>query len=139
MVASMFRFRPFRQMLAATLLLAGCGDMTGLSIQISTWGGDHIGIIITVTGGTVEYDCAMGRIDEPIVLRDGRFDVMGVHWPGMGGPIGVDTTQVPRLARYKGTVRGDRMTLTVTLLDTTEILGPFTLERGRSPSVFKCL
>ena len=63
------------------------------SISIKTWGGYHIGIKITATGGTVQYDCAMGRIDEPIRLRDGHFDVTGVHWPGQGGPIGVDTTR----------------------------------------------
>lgn len=125
--------------LVPLLFVTACGDLTGLSIEISTWGGDHIGIIITATGGTVEYDCATGRIDEPIVLRDGRFDVVGVHWPGMGGPIGVDTTLPPRPARYRGTVRRDWMTLTVTLTDTNEALGPFLLERGRNPSVVKCL
>lgn len=121
------------------VLAAGCAEMTSFSISISTWGGSHIGIEITATGGTVQYDCAMGRIDEPIRVRDGHFDVTGVHWPGQGGPIGVDTTRVGRPARYLGTVRGDRMTLTVILTDTGETLGLYQLRKGGSPNILACL
>jgi hypothetical protein len=135
------RLRPRRADLAAFGLLAivACGEITSFSLSISTWGGTHIGLVITVTGGAVEYDCAMGRIDEPIVVRDNRFDVRGVHWNGQGGPIGVDTIQTPRPARYQGTVRGDWMTLRVTLTDTGELLGPFVLQRRGNPNVVKCL
>jgi hypothetical protein len=126
-------------LLLILLGLAACGDITSFSLTISTWGGGHIGLVITATGGTVEYDCAMGRIDQPIVVREGRFDVTGVHWPGQGGPIGVDTTRTPRPARYQGTVKGDWMTLRVTLTDTGEPLGPFLLQRGGNPQVVKCL
>jgi hypothetical protein len=121
------------------LVLAACGEITSFSLSISTWGGTHIGLSITINGGSVEYDCAMGRIDEPIVVRDNRFDVRGVHWPGQGGPVGVDTNSTPRPARFQGTVRGDWMTLLVTLTDTGEALGPFLLQRGANPNVVKCL
>jgi hypothetical protein len=131
-------FRP--ALLAAALVVAAaCTEPTSITIRVSTWGGTHIGLTVTASGGLLEYDCAEGRIDEPIVVRDGRFDVRGVHWPGQGGPIGVDTTRTPRPARYQGLVRGDRMTLIVTLTDTGESLGTFTLIRGASPNVFKCL
>jgi hypothetical protein len=129
-----------RPVLAGLLvLLAACGEITSFSLSISTWGGVHVGLTITASGGLLEYDCAMGRIDEPIVVRQGRFDVTGVHWPGMGGPIGVDTTRVPRPARYQGQVLGNRMLLTVTLTDTGQPLGTFELVRGANPQVFKCL
>jgi hypothetical protein len=124
---------------ALALLLAGCGEVTSFSLSISTWGGSHIGIEITVSGGTVQYDCAMGRIDQPITVREGHFDVTGVHWPGQGGPVGVDTTQAGRPARYLGTVRGDRMTLIVILTDTGETLGLYQLRKGASPFIVACL
>jgi hypothetical protein len=126
---------------AATLalLLAGCGEITSFSLSISTWGGSHIGIEITVSGGTVQYDCAMGRIDQPIMVREGRFDVTGVHWPGQGGPVGVDTTRAGRPARYLGTVRGDRMTLIVILTDTGETLGLYQLRKDAAPTIIACL
>jgi hypothetical protein len=124
---------------ALALLLAGCGEITSFSLSISTWGGSHIGIEVTVSGGTVQYDCAMGRIDQPIMVREGRFDVTGVHWPGQGGPVGVDTTRAGRPARYLGTVRGDRMTLIVILTDTGETLGLYQLRKGASPFIVACL
>lgn len=124
---------------ALALLLAGCGEITSFSLSISTWGGSHIGIEITVSGGTVQYDCAMGRIDQPIVVREGHFDVTGVHWPGQGGPVGVDTTRAGRPARYLGTVRGDRMTMIVTLTDTGETLGLYQLRKGAAPTILACL
>lgn len=121
------------------LVLAGCGEITSFSLSLSTWGGSHIGIEITVNGGIVQYDCAMGRIDQPITVRNGNFDVTGVHWAGQGGPIGVDTTRAGRPARYLGTVRGDRMTLTVILTDTGETLGLYLLKKGANPAILACL
>jgi hypothetical protein len=126
---------------AAVLLLvpAACAEITSFSLSVSTWGGAHIGVEITVNGGTIQYDCAMGRMDQPIVVREGHFDVTGVHWPGQGGPIGVDTTRVGRPARHLGTVRGDRMTLTVILTDTGETLGLYVLRKGAAPMIVACL
>lgn len=104
------------------------------------WGGVHLGLVATEAGAELEYDCATGRIGA--ALRpdgSGRFSVNGVHFPGHEGPIRIDEEQVQRPARYDGTVRGDRMTITVTLTDTDETIGTFTLVRGATPHVFKCL
>lgn len=128
---------------ASAILLAGlawgCGDITSFSLAVSTWGGTYVSITVTTGGGAVHFECAEGRIDERITLRDGRFDVRGVYWPGTGGPVGVDTTRVPRPARYLGTVREDRMTLMVILTDTGETLGIYYLQKGRSPGMVRCL
>ena len=123
---------------AATVLTVGCDDLTITTLEFTTWGGTHIGLVITVTGGTVEYDCAEGEILEPIRITNGRFNVLGLHYMGMGGPIGVDKVN-PRPARYEGTVKGDQMTMTVTLTDTKEQVGTFNLVRGENPHVLKCL
>jgi hypothetical protein len=123
---------------AVTALTVSCDDLTITTLEFTTWGGTHIGLVITVSGGTVEYDCAEGEILEPIRLTNGKFSVLGLHYMGMGGPIGVDRTH-PRPARYDGTVRGDQMTMTVTLTDTKEQVGTFNLVRGENPHVVKCL
>lgn len=130
---------PSRLLLALVVLSAGCNDLTVRFLSFSTWGGAHVGLIITIHGADVEFDCASGRIDEPIRPADGHFSVSGVYWPGQGGPIGVDTTATPRPARYDGVVWRDRMTLTVRLTDTNELLGPYQLTGGAEPNVFKCL
>jgi hypothetical protein len=122
----------------STAFIAACDDLTITSLEFTTWGGTHIGLVITVSGGTVEYDCAEGEILEPIRITNGRFNVLGVHYMGVGGPIGVDRVH-PRPARYEGTVDGDKMTMTVTLTDTREQVGRFDLVRGENPRVLKCL
>ena len=123
---------------AITAITASCDDLTITTLEFTTWGGTHIGLVITVSGGTVEYDCAEGEILEPIRITNGRFDVLGLHYLGMGGPIGVDRVH-PRPARYQGTVDGDKMRMTVTLTDTKEQVGTFDLVRGANPHVVKCL
>lgn len=120
------------------LALVSCDDLTITHLEFTTWGGQHIGLVITVSGATVEYDCAEGEILEPIRLVDGTFDALGLHYMGMGGPIGVDRVH-PRPARYRGSVKGNEMTMTVTLNDTQEKVGTYTLTRGASPHVVKCL
>jgi hypothetical protein len=61
-----------------------------------------------------------------------------LHYLGIGGPAGVDRVH-PRPARYEGSVKGDTMTMTVTLTDTKEKVGTYELIRGGSAHVVKCL
>ena len=143
-VGRMSRIGRMSRMTVATVITVSsvptvaCDDLTITTLEFTTWGGSHIGLVITVTGGTVEYDCAEGEILEPIRITNGRFNVLGLHYMGMGGPIGVDKVN-PRPARYEGTVKGDQMTMTVTLTDTKEQVGTFNLVRGENPHVVKCL
>src|SRR6266404_4607647 len=48
------------------------------TVAVGDWGGRHIRLSVTERGATIEYDCANGTIEEPLLLgRDGRFDVRG--------------------------------------------------------------
>ena len=126
----------------ATAALAGCLEANAPGLVTGDWGGEHLGLSVLQqgNGAQLEYDCATGKIAEAIVLDEqGRFSVTGEHYPGHGGPIRVDEEQVKRPARYDGLVRGDTMVVSVTLTDSNESLGSYTLVRGRSPRVFKCL
>ena len=88
----------------------------------------------------MEYDCAAGRITEPLRPKsDGSFVAIGTHSPGHGGPVRIDETAPKRPARYTGVIDGDRLTLTVVMTDSAVTVGTFELTRGRSPHVFKCL
>jgi hypothetical protein len=121
-------------------MLTGCLEANAPALVVGDWGGQHLGLIANASGASLEYDCAAGKIAEPIRPDGaGRFSVLGEHYPGHGGPIRIDEEQVKRPARYDGLVRGDVMTLSVTLTDSNEVLGTFTLVYGRSPFVFKCL
>jgi hypothetical protein len=134
---------PVRQvvLVAALAGLAACGNLVVPGVPLTgTWGGVHLQANLTESGGTLEYDCAAGTISSALVPDErGRVSVTGIHSPGHGGPVRQDEVP-PRLpARYDGVVRGDRLTLTVTLTDTNEQIGTFDLTRGAPGSVFRCL
>ncbi len=110
------------------------------TVPAGNWGGDHIGMVVTDTGATIEYDCASGTINEPLRLDAfGNFDWRGVHRPGHGGPILIDDSLGAHAARYTGHATADQMTITLAVTDTTFAEQTFTLQRGGAPRVFKCL
>lgn len=127
--------------LLATLLIAGCAG-AALRVPVTgQWGGEHVGLLLNSGGGgALEYDCASGSIDGPVVTdAAGRFSVVGTHSPGHGGPdrIGDDPPRFP--ATIAGIVRGDVMTVVVDVAAIAQRLGPFTLRRGAAPNLMRCL
>jgi hypothetical protein len=113
------------------------GERTAM-IQSGTWGGKGIVVEVTDTGATVEYDCAHGTIERLEVGRDGGFEAQGTHTPESLGPTRAGAEPVTRPARYTGRISGDTMTLTVTLADTIEKVGNFSLGRGQRTRIVKC-
>lgn len=104
------------------------------------WGGQHIGLIATDTGATIEYDCATGVIKGPLRLgAQGEFDWSGTHFRGHGGPVRENEPLDAHAARYSGRATADNMTMTLTLVDGTMPPQTFTLARGANAGVFKCL
>ncbi len=104
------------------------------------WGGAHISVEVTASGARLNYDCAHGTIDEPIIPdHGGRFAVKGTHVIERGGPIRADQSNSGQPARYTGTVAGQTMTLTVTLTDTREVIDTYTVTRGQEPRIVKCM
>ena len=125
------------------LLLVGAsatcgGSLTG-PVGPGDWGGEHIGLVVAHNRAIVEYDCASGTIDQPLVAAKGRFTAAGTHTRGHGGPARENEIPDKHPARYDGRIDGERMILEVTLTDSGEKLGRYTLVRGQSPRVFKCL
>jgi len=130
---------PGLALLCFTAAAGACARNLAGPIERSEWGGDHIGLTVSTNGGALEYDCASGSIDQSIVARNGNFIVQGTHSPGHGGPIREGEIAERHPAQYEGWTDGDTMRLSVTLTDTGQKLGSFTLIRGRSPHVFRCM
>ena len=109
-------------------------------LAIGIWGGEHIQMQVTESGAQIEYDCAHGSVDEPLALdREGRLDVKGTHVRERGGPVRRGDKPDSHPARYTGRVEGQTMTLTVTLTDSDESAGTFTLTQGEQGRIRKCL
>jgi hypothetical protein len=105
-----------------------------------SWGGEHIGLVVTDSGATIEYDCAAGTITGPLTLdASGNFDWRGVHSPGHGGPSRVDQPPDTHPARYTGHATSSQMSIALTILDMAVPEQTFTLQRGGNARVFKCL
>src|SRR5215467_4906952 len=106
-------------------------------ISMGMWGGQHISMKVGTKSATIEYDCANGVIDGPLVIdADGNFKLQGKHHMQHGGPIRADESSEGQPATYTGSIKGDEMTLTLKLGD--EEPQEFTLERGKEGELFKC-
>src|SRR6266850_1056540 len=103
------------------------------------WGGQHIRAEVTDSGTDIEFDCAHGTIDQPIVLdAKGSFDVKGKFTPERGGPIRRDEKSNDRLVRYVGQVKDQAMTLTIRDAGTKETIDSFSLTHGSDGRIRKC-
>ena len=114
---------------------AGVAEMQ--RIPTGVWGGEHINIEVGEKSASIEYDCAHGMIEGPLLVEsNGRFNLRGTHTPERGGPIRMDEQPRPQPASYVGSVSGSKMTLTLKLKDSEE--ETFTLEKGKQGELFKC-
>jgi len=106
-------------------------------IPSGSWGGQHISIDVGSKSATIEYDCANGVIDGPLVVdADGHFNLRGTHRPERGGPVRADDNRPGQPATYTGTIKGNTMTLTLKVGDSDE--ETFTLEKGKPGELVKC-
>jgi hypothetical protein len=117
---------------------AGPGAASRLDrVPTGEWGGTHVRLTVVESGGTIEFDCAHGTLDEPLALdASGRFDVKG-RFVGEGGPTPKDEAASGSPARYRGESDGRLMSLEVTL-EGGESAGTFSLTRGGAARLFKC-
>jgi hypothetical protein len=109
-------------------------------VTVGSWGGEHIALQVNESNASIEFDCANGTIDQPLLTdTGGHFGITGVYVREHGGPAHPGQRPDSHPARYSGWTDGKKMTLTVTLTDTNQTIGTFTLELGREPMVTKCL
>ena len=119
------------------LLSAAAMNVSEQRIPTGVWGGQHINLEVGEQSAQIEYDCATGVIDGPLVLdANGRFNLRGRHTMERGGPIRADDEAKSQPASYTGSIKGNTMTLTLKLGDSD--VETFTLEKGKPGDLFKC-
>lgn len=123
--------------LPSFLALLACSAATSTPITevVGTWGGENAGMIVTANDVHVHIACTLGNTVGPIHPdADGRFEATGTY--------NVDAYPVDRgithPARFSGRIIGKTMTLTVSLTDTGQVLGPVTLVYGEEPRLGPC-
>ena len=106
-------------------------------ISTGMWGGPHISMKVGAKSATIEYDCANGVINGPLVIdANGNFKLRGTHRAEHGGPIRADESDAGSSATYTGSIKGNQMTLTLKIGDGEP--ETFTLEKGKEGELFKC-
>jgi hypothetical protein len=107
------------------------------SIPTGNWGGQHINMKVGAKSATIEYDCASGVIQGPLVVDgEGNFKLRGTHRMQRGGPTRADETPNDQPATYTGSIKGNMMTLNLKISDSDE--ETFTLEKGKEGELFRC-
>jgi hypothetical protein len=118
-------------------LALACSSPTAPDV-LGSWGGKEASLVLTASGGTLSYACGAGTIDSAWTLSHaGQFVASGQHFFG-GGPV-PPQGHPAHPARYSGQVQGDKLTLTVTLSDLNQTLGPFHMVRGGPPVLEMCV
>lgn len=111
----------------------------GRSPITGEWGSASAVLTLTASGGRIEYDCAQGSLDAPVVPdAHGAFRVAGQHVQGQGRPVrGEEAQPVSRPATFQGTISGNRMHLDVS--SGSEHIGSYDLQRGVTDQLHHCL
>ena len=108
-------------------------------IPKSIWGGEHINLEVTAGGANIEFDCAQGIVSEPLKTDSaGRFAAKGTFAFEHGGPVRANETPANRQVNYSGTIKGPRMELVITYVDSGKTLDSFTLIKDREGHLTKC-
>ena len=124
------------------------GSLTAVSLagtkrskymRAGNWGGQHIQMSVNKGSAHIAYDCANGTITGPLKIDSrGRFNLRGRHNVERGGPTRIDEESGGEPAKYTGWTDGEKMKLTVTLVNSKTEIGRFELTRGNMGRVFKC-
>ena len=112
----------------------------GRALGNGVWGGQGISLEINDSGAEINYDCAHGTIIGKVIPdREGKFAAKGFHVREHGGPVREEEKANSQPVTYQGSIEGETMTLTVTLSETKETIGTYTLTRGKSGRIRKCM
>ncbi|MGB9104596.1 MAG: hypothetical protein WCC59_07560 [Terriglobales bacterium] len=129
--------------LTALLTTSGMGPPSGKKaraaglVPAGVWGGEHIRMEVDSAGAEIEFDCARGRILEPLALdANGRFRVKGTYKADTPAPMQAGDSSGAN-AIYAGTLEGDRLRLEVSVSG-VEGIKSFDLEYGHQGHLAKC-
>ncbi len=100
-------------------------------IPNDVWGTAGVNFMINSENVRIEFDCAVGEINETLVIDEtGNFNVTGKYILLGGGAAQIDELQVEKNARFEGNFSAAILNLKVTEVASENILHEVVLEKG---------
>jgi hypothetical protein len=125
--------------LAGVLVMNAFPQSGAADASDSTWGGEHIEMVMTASGAQVEFDCATGAIAEPVPLDSKTdFKLKGTLTREHGGPVRDNESSRAAAATYSGSIKEGTMHLTVTVSGKDGYQESYVLQRGHAGQLVKC-
>ena len=110
------------------------------SLPTGIWGGSGVLLTVGKKMVTIEYACSSGEINGPLkISSSGKFDAVGVHIQPRPGPLRANDKPNRKPARFEGKISGKSMSLKVTLIENTEVIGDFELTKDVVPRIRRCM
>jgi hypothetical protein len=108
-------------------------------VAAGKWGGTGIGLSVGETDVSLEFDCATAEIARNLMIdKAGNFSAEGFYIRRSPGALRTKFPPKRAAARFVGKISGKTMTLRITLIETDEKIGDFTLQRGKTSTIRKC-
>ncbi len=126
--------------LAGIALTVACTAATPTPSPLTgQWGGRQVRLTLDTAGGRIEYDCAAGTFDKPLLLdAEGNFSNSGKHEDYAKGPTNPDAPPAFADVIYNGKITGDQMALLVRVAG-EKTPRSFTLVRGQNVKLIRCM
>lgn len=104
------------------------------------WGGAGIKLGIKEETAIIEFDCAEAEIAGKLMIdKKGNFNARGTYLKRYAGAIRTNLPLKSQPAKFSGKISGKKMLLKVTLQESGEVVGNYTLNRGETGKIRKCL
>ena len=108
-------------------------------VSTGDWGGEHIQMTVTASGAHLEFDCASGDIATPLVVDEtGQLTIEGVYIPERPGAVRIGDEPDRKAVRYSGRLAEKTLVLDVTLIESKDTIGHFTMTLDLAARVRKC-
>ena len=117
----------------------GMDQQNSLDVKRGIWGGRGISFVVEKNSSLIDLDCGKAAISSRLRARkDGKFSAIGIMTRSGPGPVMRDAPPRAQRVRFEGRVSGKQMTVKVTLADSGDLVGDYTLGRGAQSELTRC-
>jgi hypothetical protein len=118
----------------------GCAATSDVDLAATgTWGGPDLSITMTTGGAIAQFVCAHGVIPERIAPdASGNFSATGTYDFERTALVVGQPASESHSARYDGQISGNTMRLSVMVLDTKQVVGPFSATLATAGPSSRC-